>query len=271
MLISMTGFAQGAAHYKNIQLHVEIRSLNHRYFECLTHLPEGLGAVEEMVKTQVKNKINRGRVSVVLSIEKRHPRVQVDYDLAENYLKTLRHLGQRLKLNDTLSLNEIIHLEGIIRVEKITPGPEFMQAVKLVTNKALEQLTLIRQKEGKALSADILGRLSAIQKEVEKIIHCEKKIEGEKKRLLSEEEYSVFSKNTDISEELTRISYHCRNFLATIKKPAACGKELDFISQEIQREANTISAKAQSAKISSSVVKIKSGIDRIREQVQNVE
>ena len=109
------------------------------------------------------------------------------------------------------------------------------------------------------------------EKEVEKIIHCEKKIEGEKKRLLSEEEYSVFSKNTDISEELTRISYHCRNFLATIKKPAACGKELDFISQEIQREANTISAKAQSAKISSSVVKIKSGIDRIREQVQNVE
>lgn len=271
MLTSMTGFAQAVSHFKNIQLNVEMRSLNHRYLECIVHAPEGLGAVEEIVKAQVRGKISRGRITVALSVEKQHPLVLVDYDLAENYLKTLKHLGQRLKLNDTVSLNQIIHLEGILKIEKLSITPEFIQAVKQVIHKALEKLTGIRQKEGKALAGDILRRIAVIQKEVEKITRCTKEMNSEKKRSCAEEEYSVFLKNTDISEELTRINYHSRNFLATLNKAAACGKELDFISQEIQREANTISAKAQSAKISSSVVKIKSAVDSIREQVQNVE
>lgn len=271
MLKSMTGFSQAQGRFKDIQLNVEMRSLNHRYLECLFHSPDGLGGVEEAIKEQVRNKISRGRITVVLSVVKQHPKVLVDYDLAQNYVKTLKQLGHRLKLDAPLSLSQIISLEGILKVEKIALTPEFMQAVKAVVEKTLEKLIGVRQREGKAINADILRRVAVIRNETQKITVCSKQLCQDKKKILSGDEYGVFLKNTDIAEELTRISYHLKNFLSTIKKPDACGKELDFIAQELQREANTISAKAQSAQISSSVVKIKSAVDRIREQVQNVE
>lgn len=268
---SMTGFSQAASHFNGIQINLEMRSLNHRYLECLFHSPDGLGGVEEVVKEQVRAKISRGRITVVLSVVKQHPRVLVDYDLAQNYVKTLKDLGRRLKLETPLNLSQIIGLEGILKVEKTALTPEFIQAIKALAQKTLEKLVRARQKEGRAITADILRRIALIKKESEKITACSKHLCKEKKNILSEDEYGVFLKNTDIAEELTRITYHLKNFLNTIKKSAACGKELDFIAQELQREANTISAKAQSAPISSSVVKIKSAVDRIREQVQNVE
>lgn len=271
MLKSMTGFAQAESRYKDIHLNIEMRSLNHRYLECITHIPEGFGAVEEMVKERTRTRLARGRVTIVVSVSRLHPKISVDYDLAENYVRTLKQLNQRLKLHDNLSLGQIINLEGVIKIEKISLSDEFLQVIKSLIDKAVEKLALIRQKEGRAITADILRRLAVIKKEAEKINHNSLRLTQEKKKLLSEDEYGVFLKNTDIAEELTRIAYHVKNFLDTVRKSATCGKELDFIAQEIQREANTISAKAQSAKVSSSVVKIKSAIDRIREQVQNVE
>lgn len=271
MLIGMTGFAQASARFKDIELNAEIRSLNHRYVECLVHSPDGFGVIDEAVKEQVKNKIRRGRVSVSLSITSLKPKVLVDYALADSYVRSLKQLNQKLKLENNLSLSQIIHLEGILKLEKIHLSEEFIQAMKALTARALEKLIHIRRKEGEALSRDIAGRAGAIKREIDKINLCTQALRKEKKAVLSEDEYGVFLKNTDIAEELTRMSYHLKTFLATLNKSASCGKELDFIAQEIQREANTISAKAQSAKVSAAVVKIKSAIDQIREQVQNVE
>ena len=135
----------------------------------------------------------------------------------------------------------------------------------------MNKLIAIRRQEGDAVTRDLLRCINIIKSEVEKISVSIRELSRKKKAVLSEDEYGVFLKSTDINEELSRLSYHTKNFLAVIKKESAAGKELDFIGQEIQREANTISAKAQSAQVSSSVVKIKSAIDQIREQVQNVE
>lgn len=271
MLIGMTGFAQASSRFKDIQLHLEIRSLNHRYLECVVHSPDGFGLADEMIKEQVKNKLQRGRVTVALSAANLRPKVSVDYALADSYVRSLKQLNQKLKLENSLSLSQIINLEGILKLEKVQITAEFIQALKALTSAALEKLVHIRQKEGRALTTDTLKRINAIKKEADKITQAVKGVNAQKKGILSEEDYSVFLKNTDIAEELTRIRYHLKNFLSTLKKSASAGKELDFISQEIQREANTISAKAQSAKVSSAVVKIKSAIDQIREQVQNAE
>ena len=271
MLRGMTGFAQASSHFKETQLNLEMRSLNHRFLECIVHSPEGMGLLEDFIKAQVKNRLSRGRVSVVLSVVNLHPKVMVDYALAESYARTLKQLNQKLRLENNLSLSQIINLEGVLRIGKAELTPEFIQAVRALTEKALVKLIAIRQKEGKAITADTLRRLEVMRKEAAKINLFSQALNKEKKAVLSKDEYGVFLKNTDIAEELTRISYHLKNFLSTIKKPSSCGKELDFIAQEIQREANTISAKAQSARISSSVVKIKSAIDQVREQVQNVE
>lgn len=271
MLRGMTGYAQAASRFNDIQLNVEIRSLNHRFVECLLHSPDGFGVVEDFIKGLVKSKIGRGRVTVVLSAANLHPKVLVDYWLAQSYVRSLKQLNQKLKLENNLSLSQIMNLEGVLRIEKTSFTPEFIQAVKALVEKALERLVAMRQKEGKAVTLDILRRIALIKKEVLKINSVTRDANKKKKSILSEDEYGVFLKNTDIAEELTRLSYHLKNFLATVKKSSSCGKELDFIAQEIQREANTISAKAQSARASSSVVKIKSAVDQIREQLQNVE
>ena len=271
MLTGMTGFTQLSSRFKDIQLNLEMRSLNHRFLDCLAHLPDGFAAVEDAIKAQVRNKINRGRLTITLSIARAHPKVLVDYTLADNYVRNLKALNQRLKLHDNLSLSQIVNLEGVLKIEKISLTPEFTSAIKALLNKGLEKLLTVRRHEGRMITQDVLKRLTLIRNEVGKINQAVKELGAQKKKNLSEDEYGAFLKSTDIAEELTRISYHVKNFFAMIKKAGTSGKELDFISQEIQREANTISAKAQSGEISSSVVKIKSAIEQIREQLQNVE
>ena len=271
MLTGMTGFARASCHVKDTHFNLEIRSLNHRYLDCQVHAPEGFAELEDFIKTQVKARINRGRINVVLSVTNLHPRVNVDYGLAENYLRKLKELGHKLKLADNLSLSQIINLEGIFKLEKTTVTLEFIKAIKKLAEGSLEKLTATRQKEGRAVSADILRRIGLIIKEVAGIKRSTKVTNARKKNMLAQDEYGAFLKNTDIAEELTRLDYHLKNFSVTIKKPASAGKELDFVAQEIQREANTISAKAQNAAVSTSIVKIKSAIEQIREQIQNVE
>lgn len=271
MLKGMTGFAQAQCRFKDIQISMEMRSLNHRFLECQIHTPDGFGEIEEIVKDRVKSEISRGRVTVILSVVNLRPKVSVNSVLADSYVRELRNLNQKLKLENNLTLSQIMTLEGILRIEKITVTAELIHCIKTLSDGLLKKLVAMRQKEGYAIASDIFKRASAIKREVVKIAVYVKNLNAQKKKQLSEEEFSVFIKNTDIAEELTRIRYHLNNFMATLKKSSSCGKELDFIAQEIQREANTISAKAQSAKISSSVVKIKSAIDKIREQVQNVE
>ena len=271
MLRGMTGFAQASCRFKDAQLNLEIRSLNHRYIECLVYCPDGFGLAEDLIKGLLKDRIKRGRLSATLSVSNLHPKVVVDYELAANYVKTLKQLNQRLKLENNISLSQVISLEGVLRTEKPKLTAEFIRALKSLANKAVSKLIAIRKQEGDAVTRDLLRCINIIKSEVEKISVSIRELSQKKKAVLSEDEYGVFLKSTDINEELSRLSYHTKNFLAVIKKESAAGKELDFIGQEIQREANTISAKAQSAQVSSSVVKIKSAIDQIREQVQNVE
>lgn len=271
MLKGMTGFAQADYRFKDIQINMEIRSLNHRFLECQIHTPDGFGAAEELIKDRIKPEISRGRVTVILSVTNLHPKVSVNSVLADNYVRELRNLNQKLKLENNLTLSHVMTLEGILGIEKIAVTAELIHYIKMLSDRILDKLVAMRHKEGRAISSDILKRLELIKRETAKITLYVKSVNSKKKKQLSEEELGVFIKNTDITEELTRIRYHLNNFTSTLKKSSSCGKELDFIAQEIQREANTISAKAQSAKTSSSVVKIKSAIDKIREQVQNVE
>ena len=271
MLKSMTGYVQATHCTKNSQLSIEMRSLNHRFLECVVHLPEGMGALEDLIKGQVRNAISRGRVTVVVSATKMRPDVVVDYALASRYIRVLRHLNQKLKLKNELGLSQIIHLEGVLRLEKPVFKEELMRSAKFLVAETLQKLVLSRQKEGKALARDIIKHIDTIKRETRNISGYGKEYFKEKKKKIPFEDFNALRKDTDIAEETTRLNYHIRNFAKTIKRAASCGKELDFVAQEIQREANTISAKAQDARASYSVVKIKSAIDKIREQLQNVE
>lgn len=271
MLRGMTGFAQAKGCYKNVEINLEMRSLNHRFFECAAHLPEGLGVLEDMIKDEARAKINRARLTAILSINNLKPTVTVNYDLAQNYTRALKNLNQKLKLENNITLSQVTAMQGILTVEKVEVTPELARFVKGLVYEALAKLLSIKDKEGRALNNDVSKYIGTIQKESARISTLTKASIKEKAKKLSDDEYGVFLKGTDISEELARINYHVKNFKAILSKNASGAKELDFVSQEIQREANTISAKAQDARVSSSVIQIKSAIDKIREQLQNAE
>lgn len=275
MLNSMTGFGAQSGEIPLFgKISVEIRSTNHKFLDAVFHLPEGFLSLEEGLRRVVEAKIKRGRITCAVSLTKSQaPRVSIDKKLLKKYIAALGGIKSQLHIEDGLSLDTLIHLPGVLSLaENRIPAERIGPHIKVLAQDALEGLLKTRQKEGKALYFYLKNRAQAIANNLNIVRakftkYTKQKLAGMK----IDDERSSFLKATDITEELERLDFHIRNFKSKLSSKGPIGKELDFIAQEMQREANTIGAKSSSAAISSRVVQIKSQIEKIREQVQNVE
>ncbi|MFH1354918.1 MAG: DUF1732 domain-containing protein [Candidatus Omnitrophota bacterium] len=242
--------------------------------ETVFHLPEGLLSLEEKIKRAVSSEVKRGRVvCVVTFVGANSSGAFINQPLLSSYLRMLKKMKQQLHINDEISINTLIHLPGVIslRESKISYFKVWPK-LRLLLNSALLELAKARQKEGKAIGGYLRKRVE-IQNGSLGIIKARfKKVIKDKVKLINtDEERSSFLKDADITEEIERLSFHIKNFKNKIAKIGPIGKELDFIAQEMQREANTLGAKSIDTKISAKAIQIKSQIEKIREQVQNIE
>ena len=275
MIQSMTGFGSNEIEIPQLgKISVELRSTNHKFLETVLHLPEGSLSLEERIKKTLESKIKRGRVTCAINIaNRRGGEVFINEELLKKYISKVNKIKRQFNINDGLSLDVLIRLPGVLTLEEEKVSPESIwPKLRIAVSAAVNNLVKTRTKEGRALQGYLIAQAEQVKIGLSSIkarlkISLAKKM----KTFASDEERSSFLKDTDTTEEIDRLSFHTQNFKTKISKGGSIGKELDFIAQEMQREANTLAAKTFDAAVSSQVLKIKSLIEKIREQVQNIE
>ena len=272
---SMTGFGSNELDvYPYGKVTFELKSSNHKFLEIVFHLPDGFLSLEDRMKKEIESKIKRGRLSCVMTMGIARPhRAFVNKGLLKNYILTLKKIREEFGIADEITINTLVHLPGVLALEgNDIPKKNIWPRIKLLVDGALGELLKTRLKEGAALKVFLKARQEALKANLVFIKERSKKAIREKlKGLATDEERSSFLKDTDITEEIERLSFHIGNFKNRFSKKGPIGKELDFIAQEMQREANTLGAKTFDLAICARVVQIKSQIEKIREQVQNIE
>ena len=272
---SMTGFGSYEAEVSSMgRISVELRCTNHKFSETVFHLPEGLLSLEDKLKKEIEGKIKRGRIYCAINIKGQLAQgIFVNRKLLKNYLHELNSVKKEFKINDGLTLDSLIRLPGILSLKEDKPtGAHIWEQLKPIFLQALASLLAARQKEGKALAGLLDKRNALLKKDLAFIkrrfvIAVKSKL----KKIQAEDERLAFLKGADVTEETDRLYFHINNLKHKITQGGAVGKELDFITQEMQREANTLAAKSFDLIISGRAVEMKSQIEKIREQVQNIE
>ncbi len=292
MLRSMTGFGTGTATAGNESLTVELRSVNHKFCEVKVRLPRELAALEGSLQKLVKDRLARGAVDVQVRRASRTALgvvPQVDVALAREYRRAWAELARALELPDTVTLKDIATQTNVIRLEEQAVGLEDAgKAAESALLLALEALRQMREKEGLALFTDLSTRLALVAQWVEEVKQlAPRAIELYRTRLSERiaelsrglavdaqrlaQEVAFFAERTDVAEEMTRLSSHLEQFLELLRSKEPSGRKMDFLVQEMHREVNTTGSKSQHAEISSRIMQLKAELERIREQVQNVE
>jgi uncharacterized protein (TIGR00255 family) len=291
MIRSMTGFGAGRGAVNGEEVDVEVRSVNHKYCEVKVRLPRELGALEHEVVRTVKERLARGGVDVAVRRTSSGSLVapRVDIGLAESYARAFAELQARLGLPGGVTLAEVIAAEGVVRLDERPIDVEIVgEALRRAVTAALTQLLAMRGREGEALARDLVARLDELERLVGRVAElAPQSVEQYRTRLAERvaelsrgmaidparlaQEVAVFADRTDVAEEITRLRSHVAQVRALLGVSEPAGRKLDFLVQEMHREANTIGSKSQNADIAGVVVALKAEIERMREQVQNVE
>ncbi|MGI6143233.1 MAG: YicC/YloC family endoribonuclease [bacterium] len=288
---SMTGYGRGEGSCEGEHFQVEVRSLNHRYCECSIKIPKQYSYLQEQIRDTVQKYIIRGRVEVsvcTLGERGKAREVRVDRDLALAYYNALKELSNFLGLGLDVDIKAIAECPDVLFVEEKEPDQEnSQQALATALTAALKDLVSMRAAEGEKLQRDIIHRIAKIEQVIKDVKERAPQVvieyrnglkqrmaklltgEVEEGRLLTEVAY--FAEKANINEELVRMFSHIDLFRNTLAEEGAIGRKLDFILQEMYREINTIGSKAGDTAIARAVVEIKSELEKIREQVQNVE
>ncbi|HEV8112528.1 MAG TPA: YicC/YloC family endoribonuclease [Planctomycetota bacterium] len=292
MIRSMTGFGVAAVAKGGISARVEVRSVNHRYLQVKARLPSDLGTLEPGLEAIVRESLDRGSVSISASVEREAEArtARVNADVARYYQKTLAALSKDLGLRDGLSVETLVGLPGVLGSgdddrERRREDELVLDAAK----KAVAALVQMRGKEGKSLLADLRKNakgvavlVGTIGKRMPVVVrehheNLKKRVEellGGRQPVRPEDlsrELALIADRMDVGEELTRLSSHLDQWESLLGKGGAVGRQLDFLVQELLREANTIGSKCNDAAVAHAVVELKTLIERLREQVQNVE
>jgi uncharacterized protein (TIGR00255 family) len=272
---SMTGFGCQETEIISLgRISVELRCTNHKFLETVFHLPEGLLSLEDKLKKEIEGGVKRGRIYCAINIKGQLAQgIFVNRKLLKNYLRELNSIKKEFKINDGLSLDSLIRLPGILSLKEDKPvGAHIWEKLQPILSQALTNLLSARHKEGQAL-AILLKKRSALLKNDLAFIKRRfvVAVKNKLKNIQAEEERVAFLKGADVTEETDRLHFHINNFQHKLAQGGAVGKELDFITQEMQREANTLAAKSFDLIISGRAVEMKSQIEKIREQVQNIE
>lgn len=293
MIASMTGFGRGTAQIEQVSVTVELRSVNNRFCEVSARLPQSLSAHESEVQTLIKSNFDRGRIYVNVQLEKTSEDVlPIDVDL-----EAARAYGQLLeRLREAVQIDEPVRLEHVLRFSEVFTIPEepddqentAWEAAKAALVAAIEKLRTMRREEGRALEAELLARLDDMAQDLTLVeTHAPERLVQARERLYArleefftderldrdrlEQEITLLADKLDVTEECVRLHSHIQLFREAIANNDAVGRKLNFIAQEMNREVNTIGSKANNAEIAHVVVQMKETLEKIREQVQNVE
>ncbi|MGQ9707396.1 MAG: YicC/YloC family endoribonuclease [bacterium] len=291
MIRSMTGVgrAEGVLKPWGSRLTVDIRSVNHKYFELVPRLPPQFVGCEREIYEMVRRSVRRGYIQLQISMDETDATqmVTVDRNLMRGYLRLSRELKKRYRVAGELDINTLLTLPGVITTRKANFNHSRLWRVgRSVVLKALKALVRMKQSEGAALVRDLRRRVSKIRgalREIEKRVPrrlAERRenlleqlaslnIQANPKRVL--EEMAFISERVDIHEECVRLKSHCSMFLRALRSSTTSGKKLDFIAQEMLRETDTLAAKARDVVISRRAIEIKGEIEKLKEQVRNVE
>ncbi|EIW18108.1 MULTISPECIES: YicC/YloC family endoribonuclease [Pelosinus] len=294
MIKSMTGFGRGEFQDNEHRLIVEIKAVNHRYNEIVIRMPKNLGPLEDKIRRSVSNLLARGRIDVFITMDEygqKKKAVRIDKELAIAYNKALKDLGDLFSIAVNDNIQQIAKFPDVIKVEEVTEDvlilwPKLTQAVDM----ALTNLMSMRLAEGRNIQQDLVLRITDIESyitAVEKrapqvLVEYKEKILSRMRELLATigeepdagrllQETAIFADRTSITEELVRLKSHLTQFRAALNADDAVGRKLDFIVQEINRETNTIASKANDFNVANIIVEIKSEIEKVREQIQNIE
>jgi uncharacterized protein (TIGR00255 family) len=289
---SMTGYGRGEMDFNGAKLTVELNSVNRKQSDIVVNLPRDLAGLEPRIRQTINENISRGRTNVVItchsdSIATR--KLALDTELARFYHEAMRALQKELNAPGEITIGTILQAPGVMRVpEQTFDSDDAWPAVEQALHSALAELIKMREREGKHLAKDLIHRLKALRKRLKEIraLHPDVvkryraalleriqktglSLDDADERLLKE--ISFFADRSDISEELTRLESHLAQFAHHLRRTEPIGRTLEFITQEIFRELNTLGAKANDALISQHVVACKAELERIREQIQNLE
>ena len=292
MIRSMTGFGRRQAPWQDGSVTVEMRSVNHRFLEIACRLPRPLSPLEDSFKKAIQQRCTRGRIDITVTVQAgkgRAENVILDQSLAKQYHQALRTLKKSLKLSGSIDLALMAGLRDVLSVsDQPTEDPKLAKIAQQLTVEALADLEGMRTREGKALAEDMSARIQTIRGHKTLVAartpllaqEIFDKMKGRVEKLLGSEipdpsrlyqELAVYADRGDITEEIVRLDSHMIQFEQTLNRADSVGKTLDFLLQEIGREVNTIGSKANDAEIAGHVVQMKTELERIREQVQNVE
>ncbi len=295
MLRSMTTFARtSGSSGKGDAWAVEIRSVNHRYFEFSVKLPQDFAMFEEQIRDAVRSKISRGKINVgIVQHENSKDNGELfvlDETAAKRYLNAISKLSKKFRIKGEVNLGDMISLPGVLRVEKPKRAmEEIWPALERLLMKTLLQAVSLKEKEGREITRDVSQRLKQVQAalhRVEKELKNKtqqyfEKLKARVNELLGREiedqerllrEVAFLAEKSDVTEEMNRLKSHIQLFQERMSHSQnEIGRELDFLCQELNREINTLGVKAQSFEISQEVIFVKSEIEKIREQIQNVE
>lgn len=291
MVISMTGFGRSKKESGAFSVNVEVKTVNHRFCEFNIRMPRQLLKIEDKMKKKLNQHIRRGRVEVYVTIEGESAvtrKIHVDWKLIEEYYQFINSAREKYELDGKVTLQDLLNNSELIHIEESESGNEELENLVLTaTEEAVILLKQMRQAEGEELKKDLLSALTQLEKNIgelqelaplvlqnyqERLMkRMEELVKGQidETRILTE--VAVFADKADINEEITRLKSHIGQFMQTLNEQEPIGRKLDFLVQEMNREANTIGSKANDAGIAKKVVEIKSLLEKLKEQVQNIE
>ncbi len=288
---SMTGFGRGQGRSKDVQVVVEIKTVNHKFHELSLKFPGTYQFLEMETRDLILSSVTRGKVDCFLKDvgSSASRQVELDEDILDGYLKVARNAAKKYKLKGELPVEALLRMPDVMRVaEKERPEADMKKAVREAVTGALKALDKMRSAEGARLVKDLTARSEEIRRLAASIKERHQKAVAEKVKTLRAKvadylpeplvdqmrlatEEGVLLQRHDISEELTRLGSHVEALLEALKEKGSVGRRLDFLLQEMNREANTIGSKCSDAGMAHDVVRLKETLEQIREQIQNLE
>lgn len=288
---SMTGF--GRANYENDGriYNVEIKSVNHRYTDVSVKMPRSISYLEEKVKKEITNSISRGKVDVYITFENNSAKgknIKINKELAKIYIDELKELASENDINSNIPVTEISKFPDVLVIENVEEEDIIWNELEVVLKEALENFIVMRTQEGNKIKEDLEKRIARIEEKVSKISEYSTglveeyvvKLETRIKEILKtdvvdherlNQEIVIYADKCSTEEELTRLNSHIVQFRNFINMENPIGKKIDFLIQEMNRETNTIGSKSGSLEITNMVIEMKTEIEDIREQIQNIE
>lgn len=293
MIKSMTGYGKANLDLELRRYQIEMKSVNHRYLDVSVKMPRVLSYLEEEIKKEVAAKIKRGKVDVFVTFENNSAEgktIKINKEIAKVYIAELRQLAKEEQISDTIEVTEISKYPDVLSIQNTQDEEVLKREVLQVVKEATNNLVMMREAEGLSMTEDLKSRLMVIEEKAKEISSLSTrliddyvvKLEGRIKELIKNQEIEIddtrlagevviYADKCSVQEEITRLDSHIEQFRNFIQVEGTIGRKLDFLIQEMNRETNTIGSKANHLDITNRVIDIKTELENIREQIQNVE